>query len=50
MSTGHSTFESYLIFCVFVLTVHVVTFGVAHVETGGLHVGGQHVPPFVLVT
>lgn len=32
-----------------VLTVHVVTFGVPHVETRGLHVGWKHVPPFVLV-
>lgn len=31
------------------LTVHVVTFGVPHVETGSLHVGRQDVPPFVLV-
>lgn len=33
-----------------VLTVLVVTFGIAHVETGSLHVGRQHVPPFILVT
>lgn len=31
------------------LTVHVVALGVSHVETGSLHVGRQHVPPFVLV-
>lgn len=32
-----------------VLTVHFVTFGVPNVETRGLHVGRQHIPPFVLV-
>lgn len=31
-------------------TVHTVTFGVAHIETGGLHVCRKNIPPFILVT
>lgn len=31
-------------------TVHTVTFGVAHIETGSLHVCRKNIPPFVLVT
>lgn len=32
------------------LTVHIVTFGVPHIKTGSLHIGRQHVPPFILIT
>lgn len=32
------------------LTVHIVTFRVAHIETGSLHIRRQHIPPFILVT
>lgn len=31
-------------------TIHTVTFGVAHIETGGLHVCRKNIPPFILVT
>ncbi len=31
-------------------TIHTVTFGVAHIETGGLHVRRTNIPPFILVT
>lgn len=45
------TFPSCLgVTAVTVLTVHVVTFGVSHVETRSLHVGRQHIPPFVFIT
>lgn len=31
-------------------TIHTVTFGVAHIETGSLHVCRKNIPPFILVT
>ena len=31
-------------------TIHAVTLGVAHVETGSLDVGRKYIPPLVLIT
>lgn len=38
------------LWAVLMLTVHIITFGVPHIKTGSLHVGRQHVPPFILIT
>lgn len=31
-------------------TIHLVTFGIAHIETGSLHVCRKDIPPFILIT